>query len=151
MDRIKPIQRNRRIAREIALQALYEIDCTPHPIGAVMAARLEEYGDIDDDLRQFAYQLVNGVWDHRARLDKIIHEHAPEFPLAQMAIIDRNLLRIAICEFAVLGTTPVLVAINEAIELAKQFGAENTAKFINGVLGALVSKEDDLRKALGAG
>lgn len=145
------MQRNRRIAREIALQALYEIDCTPHPIGAVMVARLEERGEIEDDLRQFAYQLVNGVWDNRAQIDKVIHEHAPEFPLAQMAIIDRNLLRIAIYEFAVSGETPVLVAINEAIELAKQFGAENTAKFINGVLGALVSKANDLRAALSAG
>ena len=143
------MMRNRRIAREIALQALYELDCTPHPIETVILARIAERGALEDEVRQFTHRLVNGVWDSRARIDKVIQQHAPEFPLSQMAIIDRNVLRIAIYEFAVYGETPVLVAINEAIELAKQFGAEHSAKFINGVLGALVSQETTLRQALG--
>lgn len=140
--------KNRRLARVIALQALYELDCTRHALADVMAARMDDHPEIDDELRAFAHWLVNGALDNRAKLDNVIQKYAPEWPLAQMAIIDRNLLRIAIYEFAVAGTTPVKVAINEAIELAKEYGSESAARFVNGVLGALAQREPELRAAL---
>jgi len=142
--------KNRRPARKLALQALYELDSTSHPVADVMTERLEE-SPLPDEQRQFAYKLVNGVLEYKDRLNVVIHEYAPEWPLSQMAIIDRNILRIAIYEFAILEQTPIKVAINEAIELAKDFGSESTSRFINGVLGTLSSKEDELRTVLAKG
>jgi N utilization substance protein B len=139
--------KNRRQARVIALQALYELDSTRHTVADVMAARLEET-PVADDLRQFAFKLVNGVLEYKERLDSVIQVHAPEWPLSQMAVVDRNILRMAIYEFAISGETPIKVAINEAIELAKDFGSDSASRFINGVLGALASREDELRAAL---
>ena len=78
----------------------------------------------------------------------MIHRHAPEWPLRQMAIIDRNVLRMAIWEFAINDSTPTKVAINEAVELAKRFGSDSSARFVNGVLGTLASKENDIRQIL---
>lgn len=142
--------KNRRPARKLALQALYELDSTNHAVADVMPERLEET-PLPDDQRQFAYKLVNGVLEYKDRLNVVIHEYAPEWPLNQMAVIDRNILRIAIYEFAILEQTPIKVAINEAIELAKDFGSESTSRFINGVLGTLAAKEDELRVELAKG
>jgi N utilization substance protein B len=142
--------KNRRPARKLALQALYELDSTTHAVADVMTERLEE-SPLPDEQRQFAYKLVNGVLEYKDRLNVVIHEYAPEWPLNQMAIIDRNILRIAIYEFAILEQTPIKVAINEAIELAKDFGSESTSRFINGVLGTLAAKEDELRIELAKG
>ena len=139
--------KNKRLARQIALQALYELDCTHHPVADVMTARLEE-DPLEDDLLQFAYRVVNGVLAHTERLDAVIQRYAPEWPLAQMAIIDRNILRIAIFEFAILKETPIKVAINEAIELAKNFGSESASRFVNGVLGTLASRQAELEEVL---
>ncbi len=115
-----------------------------------MAARLEEQ-PIPDDLRAFAYKLVNGVLANKARMDRIIQEHAPEWPLSQMAIVDRNILRLAIYEFAILEETPLKVVVNEAVELAKEFGSDNASRFINGVLGAVAAREKELRAAFKEG
>ncbi|SRR5581483_1476179 len=139
--------KNRRLARTVALQALYELDCTHHSVADVMSARLEEQ-PLADDLRQFAYKLINGVLAYKDRLDAVIQVHAPEWPLNQMAVVDRNVLRIAIYEFAIARDTPVKVAINEAIELAKDFGSDSASRFINGVLGTLAAHEEELRAAL---
>jgi N utilization substance protein B len=80
------------------------------------------------------------------QLDDFIAQHAPEWPLDQVAVIDRNILRIALWEFAVEGCTPVKVAINEAIELAKIFGADSTPRFVNGVLGSLANRQQEIRQ-----
>ena len=87
-------------------------------------------------------RLVNGTLEHQDVLDVFIHRHAPEWPLEQMAYIDRNILRIAIFEFAVDGHTPIKVAINEAVELAKAFGSDSAPRFVNGVLGTLVEHKE---------
>ena len=84
-------------------------------------------------------RLVSGVLAIRPRLDVLIHRYAPEWPLDQIAVVDRNILRIAIYEMAVDETVPLKVAINEAIELAKTFGSESTPRFVNGVLGTLAA------------
>ncbi len=135
----------RHQARTLALQALYELDCTDHPVGEVLEARLSAEG-VPATARGLAERLVRGVLAHREALDTLIHRYAPEWPLAQLAIIDRNILRIAIYEMGASDGTPINVAIHEAIELAKTFGAENTPRFINGVLGALAAREDELQR-----
>jgi N utilization substance protein B len=106
----------------------------------VLAQRLEERS-LSVEGADFARQLVTGVLEHRERLDKIIEEIAPDWPLLQMAIVDRNILRIAIYEIAIDGETPIKVAINEAVELAKLFGGDSSRRFVNGVLGTLASRQ----------
>ena len=138
--------KGRHKARIAALQALYEIDCAQHKPDIVLAHRLEA-GTLSDDVVQFCHHLTMGVLTHQIILDEFIHRHAPEWPLEQMAFIDRNILRMAIFEFAVDGSTPIKVAINEAVELAKTFGSESAPRFINGVLGALVEYQDMIQKA----
>lgn len=133
----------RRRARVLALQALYEIDCSGHPPGRVLQQRLEET-PLPKPAADFASRLVLGVLQYRALLDPFIQQHAPEWPLDQMAYVDRNVLRMALYEFAVEGQTPVKVAINEAVELAKMFGSDSSPRFINGVLGALVPLKDEI-------
>ncbi len=96
---------------------------------------------LSPDGEQFARELVTGVWQHRAELDALIQQHAPEWPVDQMAVVDRNVLRIAIYEFNVAHLTPLKVAINEAVELAKTFGSDSAPRFVNGVLGALAGSE----------
>jgi N utilization substance protein B len=137
----------RRKARTIALQALYEVDCTTHTVESVLEQRLAEQ-PLNAELEEFARCLVAGVLEHALRLDRLIHKYAPEWPLDQMAIIDRNILRIAIWEFAVDRQTPTKVAINEAVELAKLYGSDSAPRFINGVLGALAAHEAELTQTL---
>lgn len=134
-------------ARALALQVLYEIDLVNHPLGIALTCRLEE-ASIDDRLVVFVREIVLGVWPLRDNLDSFIAVHAPEWPLDQVAIIDRNILRIALWEFAVNGETPIKVAINEAVELAKSFGSDSSPRFINGVLGSLASHQNEIRQAL---
>jgi len=138
--------KGRRRARIVALKALYEIDCVSHAPSEVLYRRLSEseLAPIDE---KFARHLVEGVLDHQDVLDDFIHEHAPEWPLDQMAYIDRNILRMAVFEFAIDGSTPVKVAINEAVELAKGFGSDSAPRFINGVLGSLVQCRDAIAAA----
>ena len=139
--------RARHQARIVALQALYEIDCTNHPPAVVLEQRLV-VARPPKSAAAFARYLVNGVLKHQPVLDKFIHRHAPEWPLEQMAYIDRNILRVAIFEFAVDGQTPVKVAINEAVELAKAFGSDSASRFVNGVLGTLVEYKGAIAQAV---
>jgi N utilization substance protein B len=143
------VMKARRKARTVALQALYEIDCTNHSLGEVVAERLAEQ-PMDDDLSEFARRMVSGVMAQAATLDKLIQKYAPEWPLDQMAIIDRNILRIAIWEFAAERETPVKVAINEAVELAKLYGSDSAPRFVNGVLGALATRQAEIQQVFGA-
>lgn len=135
----------RSLARRLALQALYEIDSAHHPVGDVMNAQVRNLDQpVSDHTRAYLRFLVNGVMEYRTILDDLLHRYAPEFPVAQIAIVDRNILRIAALEFALYGTTPIGVAIDEAVELAKLFGAEGAPRFINGVLGALADDQATL-------
>ena len=126
----------RRRARVLALQALYEIDSTHHPVGTVLDQRLTE-DPLPEEGQVFARELLTGVIQHQVELDELIQHYAPEWPVDQMAVIDRNVLRIAIYEFFIGKLTPTKVAINEAVELAKLFGSDSAPRFVNGVLGAL--------------
>ncbi|HEY4688664.1 MAG TPA: transcription antitermination factor NusB [Anaerolineae bacterium] len=133
--------KERRRARSVALQVLYEVDCTTHPPGTVLTQRLAE-AQLKPDAEAFARTLVSGVLKHRQELDAAIRQHAPEWPIEQLAVVDRNVLRIAIYEFRIAEMTPTRVAINEAIELAKEYGSDSASRFVNGVLGAVASRPD---------
>jgi N utilization substance protein B len=134
-------------ARSLALQVLYEIDIVNHPAADVFQSRLEE-SPLADDLAEFARQIIFGVLPLKHELDLMIAKYAPEWPLDQIAAIDRNILRIAFWEFAVQRETPMKVAINEAVELAKQFGSDSAPRFINGVLGALADHQNEIQQLL---
>jgi N utilization substance protein B len=129
----------RRKAREMALQALYEVECTQHPLEDVLTQRLAEK-PLSAAAEKFLRTLVSGVLANTRVLDARIEHHAPEWPLDQMALVDRSILRIALWEFAVGHQTPVRVAINEAVELAKEFGSDSAPRFVNGVLGAVAAE-----------
>jgi transcription antitermination protein NusB len=133
-------------ARSVALQALYEVDVVAHPPGKVLEERLEDAG-LDQTLADFARRIVVGVVPLTVELDNFISQHAPEWPLDQIAVIDRNILRIALWEIALCEDTPMKVAINEAVELGKVYGSESTPRFVNGVLGSLSSRQNEIRLA----
>ena len=117
--------KSRTRARSLALQVLYEIDISNHSPAEVFKARLEET-PLADELAEFARQIVFGVLPLLGMLDQIIAQYAPEWPLDQIAAIDRNILRQACWEFASPeGETPIKVAINEAVELAKLYGSDS--------------------------
>ncbi len=137
----------RRMARRLALQALFEIDAVSHPIGEVLAHCLEREEEISSRVERYCRKLVTGVMRCRELLDGYIQEHAPEWPLEQVALVDRNLLRMALYELSV-GNVPIKVAINEAVELAKDFGSDSAPRFVNGVLGALVPKREAIIRTL---
>lgn len=125
-------------ARIVALQALFEIDCVGHDPQVVLDHRLED-SDLPLTGKAFVRMLVDGVLRSLSGLDGLIAKYAPEWPVNQMAIIDRNILRIAMHEIATSENTPVKVAINEAVELAKVFGSSSSRRFVNGVLGSFVA------------
>jgi N utilization substance protein B len=128
----------RHKAREVALQVLYEIDAVGHnPEEAIIniLSRIE----VTEDITVFARDLVTGVIKNREQLDQNIRDFAPAWPLDQISIVDRNILRLAIFEILHDNRIPVKVAINEAVELAKTFGSNNSSRFVNGVLGSVSS------------
>lgn len=131
-----PTDDERTLARRLALRALYEIDSSKHLVGPALSAQLKLVQELPDTA-QYVITLVNGVLKYSAALDDTIRRYAPEFPIEQLALIDRNVLRIAIFEFGVVGRVPVGAAIDEAVELAKIYGADGSASFVNGVLGSL--------------
>ena len=134
-------------ARSLALQVLYEVDVANHPPADIYRSRLEET-PLPDDLSDFARRIIFGVLPLTSTLDEIIAKYAPEWPLDQIAAIDRNILRMALWEFAVYHDTPIKVAINEAVELAKQYGSDSAPRFVNGVLGALADHQHEIQQAI---
>ncbi len=126
----------RRKARIIALQALYEVDSAGHEVEAVITHLLTEAG-LSGENATFAQGLVSGVIHNKEKIDRDIQSFAPAWPIKQIPAVDRNILRLAIFEILLDNKVPVKVAINEAVELAKRFGSENSPKFVNGVLGSI--------------
>ncbi len=136
-------------ARSLALQVLYEIDLTDHLPERVLQERLAEINadgqaGLSVELTRFARQIIFGILPLTEQLDGTISRYAPEWPFDQIASIDRNILRMATWEFAVSRETPVKVAINEAVELAKLFGSDSAPRFVNGVLGSLADHEQEI-------
>lgn len=134
-------------ARRVVLQILYEIDSAGHLPGEVIEMHLGNH-DFGPKVTKYMRKLVQAVVDHREALDVIIQQSAPEWPLQYVAIIDRNILRLAVSEFAILTHTPLNVAVDEAVQLARIFGAEGSTRFVNGVLGTLADNSEQLRQVL---
>lgn len=126
----------RRKARMLALQALYEVDSVGHDVEDVVTRLLAE-GRMSVENSAFARELVSGVIQNKEKIDLNIQSFAPAWPIEQIPVVDRNILRLAIFEILLDNKVPVKVAINEAVELAKAFGSDNSAKFVNGVLGSV--------------
>jgi len=126
----------RRKARVIALQVLYEVDAVGHDVERALAHLLAE-GELSEENAAFARGLVNGVLQNKEKIDQHIKSFAPAWPVEQLSIVDRNILRLAIFEILLDNSVPVKVAINEAVELAKMFGSDSSSRFVNGVLGSV--------------
>ena len=131
----------RRQARIAALQTLYELDCTKHRVKEAIAS-LRARETLAQEALSFGEELVKGVFQNQSELDALIKKFAPAFPIEQMSIIDRNILRLAIFEIFFNNKTPFKVAINEAIELAKEFGSDSSPRLINGVLGSMTTERN---------
>ena len=126
----------RRKARAIALQALYEVDSVGREARAV-TERLLADNELPEENSAFIHKLVSGVVQNKDEIDRNIRKFASAWPIEQIAVVDRNILRLAIFEILFDNEVPVKVAISEAVELAKIFGSESSSKFINGVLGSV--------------
>lgn len=137
---------NRHLGRIVAMQTLYEFDfrggeAEGADLEEILNRNLGEYDQNIDD-KDFVKKLVHEVSSRQAEIDGIITPAAPEWPIEQIAKIDKAILRIGVYELAVERNVPPKVAINEAVELAKAFGGENASKFVNGVLGTIYRKSD---------
>jgi N utilization substance protein B len=139
---------NRHLGRIVALQTLYEqdfrqeVDDEAFNIDEVLVRNIERYQETIDD-KDFIKNLVGGVKEHQAALDDLIRPVAPEWPIEQIARMDRIILRMGTYELTHTKNVPPKVVINEAVELAKAFGGENSSKFINGVLGTLLRNQEE--------
>ncbi|MBI4337823.1 MAG: transcription antitermination factor NusB [Chloroflexi bacterium] len=127
----------RRRARALALIVLYEVDIARHAPETCLGWAILSSG-FPEETAQFARELISGALAHREELDRQIQAFAPAWPVSQLAVVDRNLLRLAIYEIAVDRRSPAKAAINEAVELAKLFGSESSPRFVNGVLGSVM-------------
>lgn len=138
---------NRHLGRIVALQTLYEQDFRQEAgdetldIAEVLGRNMARYKETIDDVA-FIEQLTKGVIKHQAALDETLQPLAPEWPISQIARMDRVVLRIGAYELLHAKDVPPKVVINEAVELAKAFGGDNSSKFVNGVLGSLLRQND---------
>jgi transcription antitermination protein NusB len=128
----------RHQARTLALQALYEADVAGHEVDDVLKRYLEDHSE-PQRVRRYVERLITGIQAGQPQIDQQIGDAAPAFPVEQLPAVDRNILRIAIYELTSESDVPMKAAINEAVEIAKQFGGENSGKFVNGVLGTIAN------------
>jgi len=138
----------RHRVRIAAMQLLFEVDATDHPVDMVLERYVQDE-QLPSDGERFLHRLVFGVWEHYPYLDRIIEEAAPNWPVSQMPGVDKAILRIALYEILIDDTeqTPIKAVINEAVELAKHFGSDNSSRFVNGVLGTVVSRYTNGRQS----
>ena len=133
---------HRHIARIVTLQTLFELEFAVNSPESILK-RTIEIKALTGETAVFAGELVNGVLTNKPLLDDTIHRFAPAFPVEQLSSMDRSILRLAMYEILISKTTPPKVVVNEAVELAKEFGTDTSPKFVNGVLGSVIS---DIRK-----
>ncbi len=131
----------RRKARALALKVLYEVDSVGHEADGILSRILAD-GGLSEGNNTFVRELVSGVSQNKEKIDQNIRSFAPAWPIEQLPVVDRNILRLAIFEILLDNRVPVKVAINEAVELAKSFGSESSPRFINGVLGSVSAIAD---------
>ncbi len=146
MSEKRPVPK-RRMAREAALQVIYGLDLNPMPAKEALRRHRGSFGDvpgIDDDSQEFFEDLVSGVAERRAEIDRLLADASRNWRLSRMAAVDRNLLRLAAFELMAHPEIPARVTLNEAVELAKTFGSTESRSFVNGVLdrvAALLERE----------
>lgn len=137
---------SRHLSRSIVMQSLYEWDFygKKHDLKKIAERNIKDFGPGLESV-EFIFELVKGVKEHLVSIDKIIEKAAPEWPISQIPIVDRNVLRIGLCEllYADKEEVPPKVAINEAIELAKTFSGQTSGKFVNGVLGTVYKQIEE--------
>ncbi|OGE81698.1 MAG: transcription antitermination factor NusB [Candidatus Doudnabacteria bacterium RIFCSPLOWO2_02_FULL_48_8] len=138
---------NRHLSRTIAMQSLYEWDFNDRvrPLADITQHNVKQFAPGLDD-PAFIFDLISGVEKNLPEIDKIITDTAPEWPLDQITVVDRNILRLGIYELMFAKEVPPKVAINEAVELGKAFGGESSGKFVNGVLGTLYKNLPESQK-----
>ena len=125
--------RRRRKSREFALQALYQLNITKQDVSALLA-QFQEHFLPGEEADEFLRRLVLGVLDHREELDRLIEQYSENWRLDRIDVIDRNILRMALFELLYCEDIPPKVTINEAIDLGKRYGSEDSGNFINGIL-----------------
>lgn len=128
----------RRAGRIVAMQALFQVDAVSHDPAAGLEAAAAEL-EASEEARAFAARLVEGVLEHLGEIDALIAAAAPQWPLEQIAAVDRAILRVAVYELRYTVDVPPKAAINEAIEIAKEYGGDSSGRFVNGVLGHIVT------------
>jgi len=139
---------NRHLARSIAMQALYQWDFNGKPVSSahgeqtnelqkIVEQNITEFGNGLDDDKNFVHETIKGVTEHLSEIDETIAKYATNWPIEQITIVDRNILRIGVYELKFNDKIPAKVAINEAIEIAKSYSGQASGKFVNGVLGAI--------------
>ena len=126
----------RRLARELVLKTLFQIDLGKVDTALALETVLEE--EDNTWIKEFVRSLVRGTEEHQEKIDQLIEQYSKDWKLDRMAAVDRNLLRLAIYEILYMPDIPSAVSINEAVELAKIYGSDESAKFVNGILGNLV-------------
>lgn len=145
----------RHLAREIIMQSLYQWDFRERPTGvlpAIIEQNMAEFGAGIEDTKEFITKTIDGIIDNIEEVDTLIQEYATNWPMEQMTLVDRNILRLGVYEMKHNEEIPPKVAINEAIELAKAYGGPSSGKFVNGILGAMYSKlfKDSDKQATGS-
>ena len=137
--RVVPFAQQQRKAREGALQVLFEVDLVGHDVADVRVRQFDQMG-LTDAYRAFADRLVDDVLARRDTLDALVAEIAPAWPVPQLPRVDLTVLRLALCELLFSDDAPVGAVINEAVELAKRYGSENSGRFVNGTLGTVAGR-----------
>jgi transcription antitermination protein NusB len=132
----------RRVARECALQMLYELDVGKHSKDEILCTYWQ-MNEHPPKVRDFAEQLFEGTVQRIKEIDKVIQQHTKNWRLIRMAVVDRNVLRLAVFEFLSGGKTPETVVINEALEIARKFSTQESAQFVNGILDSIKNELKD--------
>lgn len=133
----------RRKARECALQMLFQHDMAQSTVDEILITYWNELADAEEDVRDFANDLVRGTISHAREIDELIRQRTEHWRISRMAVVDRNLLRLAVYEFLFQPDTPKTVAINEALEIARRFSTHEATQFINGILDAIKRDLDE--------
>lgn len=140
-ERRRIFSSQRHQARVLAMQMMFEADFSQRPPDEILARRVSEE-EISAPVTEYGSYLLRGAWAHREEYDRMIARAAPSWPLEQMARVDHNILRLAMYEMLHSDQVPIRAAINEAVELAKEFGSDASRRFINGVLGTIAAEHD---------
>lgn len=133
----------RHEAREIALKALFACDLGKNDVDFVLKQLLDENKKVDENSKGFIDYLVKGVLEHQESIDTLIAEHSVEWKIERIATVDRNIMRLALFEIMYTPNMPAAIAINEGVELAKNYSSKESARFINGILGNFIKLDED--------